>query len=171
MAADLHAVAVADHDGHIEAHQRTDVADPHPVGAQDLDRLPFPGEGGRHLAHPRILGPGIGVDLGEQLYLGVEADLAQGVEVGIEAAVGADRTHRHGAGVAGSDRLHGVGGAADRRLGKPAGVGVAGGLARDGPQAEALGLIEAGAFEPAVVEGQGLRLAVFEEELAVVRAL
>ena len=49
-------------------------------------------------------------------------------------------------------------------------MGVSGGFARYCPQAEALGGIEAGAADPAVVEGNAFGLAVFEEKFAVLRA-
>jgi hypothetical protein len=50
-------------------------------------------------------------------------------------------------------------------------MGVAGRLAGDGAQAEALVGVEACRFQPAVVEDQPLRLGVFEVELAVVGAV
>ncbi len=49
-------------------------------------------------------------------------------------------------------------------------MGVAGGLAGYRAQAEALGGVEAGALQPAVVEAERLRLVVFEEQLAIVGA-
>ncbi len=71
----------------------------------------------------------------------------------------------------GLHRLHGVGGAADRRLGNLAGMGVAGGFAGDRAEAETLARIEARRFEPAIVEDQPLRPRMLEIELAVVCAL
>jgi hypothetical protein len=49
------------------------------------------------------------------------------------------------------------------------GIGVR--LARDRAQAEALGHVETGAFQLAVVEGEGLRLVEFQEQFAVIAAL
>jgi hypothetical protein len=49
-------------------------------------------------------------------------------------------------------------------------MGIAGGLAGDGAQAKALGGVEAGRLQNAVVEAEALGLAVFEEQLAVVGA-
>ena len=71
----------------------------------------------------------------------------------------------------GLDRLHRVGGAFDRRLGNLAGVGVAGRLAGNGAQAEALVGVETRRLQPAVVEHQALGLRVLEIKLAVVGAL
>ena len=50
-------------------------------------------------------------------------------------------------------------------------MGVAGGLAGHGAQAEAAAGVVIGALQPAVVEDEALRLPVFEKELAVVGAL
>src|SRR3977135_1014375 len=47
---------------------------------------------------------------------------------------------------------------------------VAGRFARHRPQPEALGRVERSAFDSAVVEGDALRLAVFEIQLAVIHA-
>ena len=49
-------------------------------------------------------------------------------------------------------------------------MGVAGGLARHDPQAEALGGVIGGGLQPAVVEHQALALGPFQEQLAVVGA-
>src|SRR3546814_7885130 len=65
-------------------------------------------------------------------------------------------------------RLDGVGGTRDGGLGELAGVRVAGRLAGDGAQAEALLRVEAGRLQTAVVEGQRFRLPVLEEQLPVV---
>ena len=73
--------------------------------------------------------------------------------------------------MAGMDRLHGGGGALQRGVGQVAGMGIGVRLAGDRAQAEALGHVEAGAFQLAVVEGEGLGLVEFQEQLAVVAAL
>ena len=49
-------------------------------------------------------------------------------------------------------------------------MGIAGRLAGDRAQAEALRRIERGALDAAVVERDAFRLAVFEEQLAVIHA-
>ena len=118
----------------------------------------------------RILGPGIGVDLGEQLGLGREIDRAERVVLGIEAAVGADRRRHHRAALPRLHRPHRLSGAADRGFRELRGMGIAGRFAGDGAQPEALGGVEGGAFDAAVVERDAFGLAVFEEELAIVHA-
>src|SRR3546814_16237007 len=50
-------------------------------------------------------------------------------------------------------------------------MGVAGLLAGDGAQAKALAGVEAGRLQPAVIEAEALRLAVFQEKLAVIGAM
>src|SRR6185312_4489454 len=52
-----------------------------------------------------------------------------------------------------------------------AGMGIAHRLARDGAQPESLGGVEAGALQPPVIEAEGLGLAIFEIELAVIGAV
>jgi hypothetical protein len=52
-----------------------------------------------------------------------------------------------------------------------AGMGIGVRLARHRAQAEALGHVEAGALQLAVVEGEGLRLVELQEQLAVIAAL
>ena len=161
-------VALADHDGDAKAHQRADVGDPAAIGADDLHRLPHPGERRHDLADPRIAAARIGVDLGQEFCLGSEIDQAERVLIGIEAAVGARRRPRHHPGIASRHRPHRRRGAPDRRLGQVGGVGIAGRLASHRAQPEPLGRVEAGALDAAVVERQALRLAVFEIELAIV---
>src|SRR5690606_23257319 len=62
-------------------------------------------------------------------------------------------------------------GAGDRFLRQLARMGVAGGLAGDRAQSEALARVEARALQSAVVVAERFRLAVFEEQLSVVGAL
>mgnify|MGYP003152126145 CR=1 FL=1 len=47
-------------------------------------------------------------------------------------------------------------------------MGISRAFARDGAQAEALGGVEIGGFDLAVVEHQAFRLSVFQEQFAVV---
>ena len=70
-----------------------------------------------------------------------------------------------GAGEAGA-----VGGAADGGAADLVGMGVAGGLARHDPQAEAFGGVIGGGFQPAVVEDQRFELGAFEEQFPIVGA-
>jgi hypothetical protein len=170
VAAALHALALANHDRDVEPHQRPDVGHTLAAGAQDLERLPLAADRGADLAHALVLGAGIGVDLLEQLDLGLEGLEAERIVVPVEQLVGAGGRPGHDAAVAAVHRGHRPGGALDRILGKLAGVGVAGRLARDGAQAEALHGVEAGASQAAVVVGETFGLPVFQEQLAVVGA-
>ena len=76
-----------------------------------------------------------------------------------------------GAGIAAFDGADGLCGARERGLGKVGGVGVAHRLVLDGAQAKTLGGVVGRLLEPAVVENQHFRLAIFEEEFAVVGPL
>ena len=69
------------------------------------------------------------------------------------------------------DGLDGFAGAPDRFVRQLAPMGIAGRLPGHGAQPEAPAGIEAGAFQATIIEGQVFRLAVFQEKLAVVRAL
>ncbi len=153
----LHPVAFPDHDRDVEPHEGPDVADSCPVGADDLHRLPHPGDGRRNLAHPLILAPRILVDLGQEFGLGREIDGTERIFGGIKRAVGADRRRHHGAALPRLDRAHGGSGPLYRRLGELGGMRKTGRLARYRAQPEALRGVEGG-------------LAVFEEKLAVVHA-
>jgi len=73
--------------------------------------------------------------------------------------------------MAGSNRFHGVPGAADRGLGELVRMGVTGGLAGDRPKPKALGRIEARAPHPAVIEGNTFGLAIFQKKFPVVGAV
>src|SRR5262249_32439097 len=68
----LAAAGAGDHRD-IDAHERPNVAVDAGVRAHDLDHLPGRAETDRHLLHARVLLARIGVDLFEQLDLGLEA--------------------------------------------------------------------------------------------------
>ena len=116
--------------------------DPAAVGADDLHRLPDAAERGHDLAHPRIAAARIGVDFGQEPRLGAEIDEAERVLLGVEAAVGAGRRRGEDPGMAARHRADGGRRAADRRLRQLGGMGIAGRLAGNGAQAEALRRIE-----------------------------
>jgi hypothetical protein len=170
MAAGLLAAAVANHHGDVEPDQRPDVADANAVRAEDLHRLPFAGDRGHDLAHARVLAPRIGVDLRQERDFALETGVGERVDGVIETAVGADGRLGHRAGAALADGLDRLGGAVQGPLAELGGVGVALRLARDGAQPEALGGIVARALHAPVVEADRFREAVFQEELAVIRA-
>ena len=98
----------------------------------------------------------VGVDLAQHLDLHRELGVVERVAVGVEPLVG--RLRRRGErAAAGADReARGLGGARQRGLGDLGRVGVAGGLAAHGAQAEALGGVVARVLQPAVVEDQRL---------------
>ena len=81
-------------DGDVDAHQRPDVAGEAPVGAQDLDRLPLRAERHGDLAHRLVLGAEIGVDLLEELHLGLEAGRGDRVLLAVELLIRAGRRRR-----------------------------------------------------------------------------
>ena len=69
------------------------------------------------------------------------------------------------------DRAHRVGGARDRRFRHVGGMGIADRLVLHRAQAEALRGVVGRLLEAAVVEHQRFRLAVFQEQFAVVGAV
>ena len=89
VAAGLLPVAVTDDNLHVEPHQRTDVAIARAVGAQNFHHLPGGADARGDLAHARILGAGVGIDLFQQLHLGLEGRGAERIVVAIKLAVGA----------------------------------------------------------------------------------
>ncbi len=103
IGATLLAVAIADHDRHVDADQRADVAHHLAVGTHDLDMLPGGGERGGNLAHARILGAQPGVDLLQQLCLGLEGGRGDRILVAIEMAIGAGGSRGKRAGIAALD--------------------------------------------------------------------
>ena len=72
IAAGLHARAFADNDVDVQAHQRANVGRRFAARAHDVYRLPRSAEGRRDLFHARVLGAGIGIDLGQHRHLHVE---------------------------------------------------------------------------------------------------
>ena len=128
-----------------------------------------PLERGAHLPDPRILAAGVGVDLLEQGDLVGLVAAADRIGLAVAPPVGAARGQRQDAAVTGLDRADRLDRATQRRLAQLRAVGAADRLAGDRAQAEALGGVERGALEPAIVEGEALGLPVFQEQLAVVR--
>ena len=161
-------VAVAGHHRDGKPHQRPHVARDAPVGPQDLDALPRGGERGRHLPHARVPGAQPGVDLLQQLRLGLEAGLHNGVGLAVARTVGARGRVGQRAGMAVRHRRDGRRRAPERGLRELARMGVARRLAGHRAQAEAAVGVEARRLQPAVVEDQRLALAVLDIELAVV---
>jgi len=73
--------------------------------------------------------------------------------------------------VATPHRTHRIRRPLDRGLRQFGAVGIAGGLAGDGTQAEALAGVKAGALQPAIVVDQAFRLPILQEQLAVIGAV
>src|SRR5262249_13130653 len=155
------------HDRDIQADQGADIGRAMAIVAENLDSLPDTGNRGHDLLDARILGPGIGIDLAQNSDLMAEIECRQRVFLAIEDAIGADRRQGKVAAMTAADSFHGLRGALDRLLAQIAGMGVAMGLPGDGPQAESLGRVESRAFQLAIVIAEAFRLAVFEEQLAI----
>ena len=157
-------------DLHPHHHQRADVRGRLAARALDAHRLPASRKRGRDLHDARVGGAGIGVDSRQQRRLPGEVRRVQRVLRAVEPPVGRRRRQRQRAAPPGGDRAHRLGRAAERRLVEARGMGVAGRLARDRAQPEALADVVGGAGEPAVIQGQPLRDRVLQVKLAVVRA-
>ena len=171
VAAGFLAVAVADHDRDGYAHQRPHVTIGLAVGPQNLDRLPGRGDAGRHLAHPRILGAGIGIDGLQKLRFGFEGRRGERAVVAVKLHIGARRRLGVMARIAALDRAHRIGRPLDRRLRYVRGMSVADRFVLDRTQTETLRGVVSRLFEPAVIEGQRFGLAIFEKQFAVIGAV
>ncbi len=168
VAAGLLAVAVASHDRYVDPHHRADVAIDLAVGAQDFDDLPGRAEARADLPHARVFGARIGVDFLQQLHLGLEARRIERIFVAIEADIGAAGRVRIAPAIAALDRANRVGGADQGGFREVGSMGVAHRLVLHRAQPETLGGVIGRLFQPAIVEGERFRLAVFEEQFAVV---
>ena len=162
------AVALADDHRHVQPDEGTDIGEALAAGAQDLYGLPFARQAGHDLAHAGVLRARVGVDFGQQFDLVLEGHEPQGICVGVEARPTRGGGRRDGAGMSRLDRPDGCRRARHRRVRQVGRMGIADAFARYGAQAETLARIEGGALQSAVVEGQRLALAIFEEQLAVI---
>ena len=154
----------------IDPRQGTDIPHQTAISPQNLDHPALAGHGGRHLDDPRVAGPGEGVDFLEQGDLFRKARGGYRVVLAIEADVGRARPLGRDAAIAALGQLGRLRRPAQGRFADLAGMGVAGGLSGHHPQAEPLARIIGGCLEPAVVKDEGLALAVFEEQLAIIGA-
>ena len=91
LAAAFLPVALPGDHGNIDAHQRADVAIALAVGPEDFHHLPGGRQADGDLPHPRVLVADIGVDLGEQLDLALEAGRIERIVVAIEPHIGVRR--------------------------------------------------------------------------------
>ncbi|MGZ2439896.1 hypothetical protein ACVI55_002332 [Sinorhizobium medicae] len=163
-------VALADHDGDVDPRHRPHVVDAVSIGSQNIHDLPARSDRRGYLPDLGLLGAQIGIDLLEQLHLGLETWLADRISVSVKLLVGALRRCRIGAGIATRHLLHRVRSPLQGSERQLAGMRVADSLAGDGAQAEALVGVETAALQAAIVEGEHLRLRMFEEEFAVIGA-
>ena len=163
-------VAFAGHDGNIDAGHRPDIADAMAVGPQDVHHLPACRNGRRHLPDLVVLVTQIGIDIGEELHLFLEARAADRVLVAIKLLVGALRRGCIRAGITLGHRAHCIGSTFQRTLRKLTRMGIANRLACDGAQAETLIGVERTALQPAIIESQRFGLGMFDEKLAIVSA-
>ena len=148
------------HDLHVHPYQRPHIAHAGAVAAQDFDHVPAAEQAGRHLHHARIAGAGGSVDLLHQRHLGGKIHASQRIGIGIAPGIGGHRRHRHGAAVAVTHHLDGVGSARDGGVGEIIGVGKGSHLASHTAQAKTLHRIEAGRFQPAIIKGETLGHAI-----------
>jgi hypothetical protein len=167
-AAAFHALAVADHDADIEPDQGAHVAAPDAIGPNDFDPLPRPAERGADLLDPRFLGARVGVDLLEHLDLDRLIAALDRVVLAIALAVGAVRRQGERAGIAALHRLDGIDRPSERSLAQIRAVRVTDRLAGDRAQTEAPARVERSALETAIVKRQGLGLAIFQKQFAIV---
>ena len=170
MAAGFLPVALARDYRHIDADKRANVAIGFAIGSHDLDDLPARADTDRDLAHTRILLAHIGVDLREQLDLGLEARSIQRIVVDIKPHIGVRGCGGERAVIAAAHRVNRVGRTDQRRYRNVGGVGVADRVTLHRAQAKALRGVVGRLLQPRIVEHQHLGLAIFQEHLAVVCA-
>ncbi|MGY4327972.1 hypothetical protein ACVWWG_002389 [Bradyrhizobium sp. LB7.2] len=168
LAAALLAVALAGDDGDVDAHQRADVTIAFAVGPQDLDHLPGRAQTDADLPYPRILVAQIGVDLGKQFYLGLEAGGIERIVVTIKPHVGMRWRRCEAPGITAAHGRDRVRSANQRRQRNVGGVRIANRVVLDGAQPKALRSVVGRLLQPPVVEHQRFGLAIFQEQFAVV---
>ena len=159
------------HDLHVQPHQRPHVAHAGSVTAQDFNNIPAAEQAGRHLHNARIAGAGGSIDLLHQRHLGGKIHASQRIGIGIAPGVGGHRRHRHGAAMAITHHLDGVGSARDGGVRQIIGVGKGGHLAGHAAQAKALHRIETGGFQPAIIKGKTFGHAILQIKFAIIAAV
>ena len=162
-AAGLPPITLGHHDRDIEAHQGAQISEALPIRAQDLHRLPFPGDGSHHLHNARVSRAGIGINFLQQGGLGSEIHLRQRIRIGVEPRIGGARRDIQSPAMALAHRLHRSRGARKRSIGQFPCMGVACCLTSHGAQAEAAGCIIACGTDAAVIQRNRLAFAVFQK--------
>ena len=166
---DLLPIALTGDDRHAKAHQRPDVPHQMPVRPEDLDHLPGRPERHRHLPDARVERTGIGVDLRQQPDLVFEGRLSQRIFIRIEPRIGPPRRRRIGAAMARTHGPHRIRRPLQCPLGNLAGMRIARHLIPHRPETKALIGVVCRRLEPAIVEHQTFRLAIFQKQLAIIR--
>ena len=136
-AAGLTPIAFRHHDRDIEAHERAQISEALPIRAQNLHRLPFPGDGGHDLHNARVSRTGIGVNFLQQRGLGGEIHLRQRIGISVEPRIGGTRGDIQSPAMALADRLHSSGSARKRGIRQFTRMGIARCLTGYGTQAKA----------------------------------
>src|SRR5262245_58358689 len=116
VAAGLLPITLASHNRDVYTYQRPDVAIDFAVGPQDFHDLPRRRNACRNLSHAFIFGASVGVNVLQQLHLGIEGGCGKWIAIGIESPVSADRRIGDVPRVAAFDCAHRVGGSHERRL-------------------------------------------------------
>ena len=171
VAAGFLPIAFSGDNGNVDAHQRTDVAINFTVRAQDFHHLPARGNAGGDLPHALILTARIGIDRFQQFHLRIECRCSKRIVVAIKFAVGAARRVGVGAAVAIVDGAHRFGCACQCSFREIGGVRIANRFGLDRAQAKTLRGVIGRLLEPAIVEGECLGLAIFQEQFAIVSAV
>ena len=136
-AAGLPPITLGHYDRDIEPHERAQISEALPIRAQDLHRLPFPGDGGHYLHNARVSRPGIGVNFLQQRGLGSEIHLRQRIRIGVKPRIGGARRDIQSPAMALAHRLHRSRSARKRGIRQFPRMGIARCLTGYGTQAEA----------------------------------
>ena len=155
----------------LTANERADVPQAGAVGAQDLDGPALAGDGGRDLHDARVLRPGVGVDFLQQRDLVGEGGRGERIDFVIELLVGRARADGDRSGPALLGQRRGIGGALQGLDRDFVGMGVAGGLFRDDPKAEAFTGVIGRRFQAAVVKKERFRFGPLQKQFAVIGPL
>ena len=162
----LPTVAVLDDDADAEADQGPDVGAQAAVITGDEHQVTHRHQAGDDLPHPRVLAPGLGVDPVQQGDLVLVREAVQGIEGGIKVATGPNAVDPHPGLAAtpgdGTGRLGGLEQGLELDL---VGIGKAGLLPAQGPQAGALLDIEVALLDDAVLQHPGLQPAVLKIDI------
>jgi hypothetical protein len=125
-------------------------------------------EAHRHLPHPRILVAQIGVDLGEQLDLGLETGRIQRIVVDVKLHIRVRRGCRERSGIAAAHRQHRIRRTRKRRQRHVGRMRIPDRVILHRAQAKPLARVVGRLLQPAVVEGERFGLAILQKQFAIV---